>query len=75
MQGTSYLCMRHDRVNQCGLKACPIFSTTKGPRPKNRVWSLLIAFGQEAAGSAENLIFKNFSLLGRDTRYAGGIKA
>jgi len=45
------------------------------PRPKTQAWAHLIAFGQEAAGSAENLIFKNFSLLGRDTRYAGGIKA
>jgi len=51
------------------------FSTTTGTRPKSPVWVLLIAFGQEAAHSAESLIFKNFGLPGWDTRYAGGIKA
>ena len=30
------------------------------------MWALSIAYGQEAAGPAENLIFKNFSLPGRD---------
>jgi len=71
MQGTLYLCMRHDQVR----KHVPFFSTAKGPRPKTQTLAYLIAFGQEAAHSAEKLIFKNFSLLGRNTRYAGWIKA